>query len=102
MKHRGKSVPPPRPTYREVCSGRTGHAEVVEVAFDPEGISLHDLLTVFFTTHDPTTLNRQGGDRGTQYRSGIYVTSEAQREVEEAYASSIDERSTRDRNAKVP
>ncbi len=67
------------PTYREVCSGRTGHAEVVEVTYQPGEISLHDLLTVFLTTHDPTTLNRQGADVGTQYRSGIYVADEAQR-----------------------
>ena len=79
------------PTYREVCSGATGHAEVVEVTYDPDVISLHDLLTVFFTTHDPTTLNRQGVDRGTQYRSGIYTTSEAQRETAEAVAAEIAE-----------
>lgn len=72
------------PTYREVCSGRTGHAEVVEVTFDPEAISLHDLLTVFFATHDPTTPNRQGADVGTQYRSGVYYASDAQRETAEA------------------
>ncbi|WP_420454013.1 peptide-methionine (S)-S-oxide reductase MsrA [Rubrivirga sp.] len=79
------------PTYREVCSGRTGHAEVVEVTFDPAELSLHDLLTVFLTTHDPTTLNRQGADRGTQYRSGIYVTSDAQREVAEQVVAEIAE-----------
>jgi peptide-methionine (S)-S-oxide reductase len=72
------------PTYREVCSGRTGHAEVVEVTYDPDVISLHDLLTVFLTTHDPTTLNRQGADVGTQYRSGVYTTSDAQRKHAEA------------------
>ena len=77
------------PTYREVCSGRTGHNEVVEVTFDPEAVSLHDLLGVFFATHDPTTLNRQGADRGTQYRSGVYYTSDAQREAAEAVIAEV-------------
>ena len=77
------------PTYREVCSGRTGHNEVVEVTFDPEAISLHDLLVVFFTTHDPTTLNRQGADRGTQYRSGVYYSRDDQRETAEAVKAEL-------------
>ena len=77
------------PTYREVCTGATGHAEVVEVTYDPDAISLHDLLTVFFTTHDPTTLNRQGADRGTQYRSGVYTATDAQREQAEAVVDEI-------------
>ena len=66
------------PTYRQVCSGTTGHAEVVDVTFDPAVISLHDILSVFFTVHDPTTLNRQGADVGTQYRSAIYTRSPEQ------------------------
>jgi peptide-methionine (S)-S-oxide reductase len=66
------------PSYEQVCSGRTGHAEVVRVDFDPAEVSLRELLEVFFVIHDPTTLNRQGGDAGTQYRSGIYVHNAAQ------------------------
>ncbi|HET8737371.1 MAG TPA: peptide-methionine (S)-S-oxide reductase MsrA [Pricia sp.] len=72
---------PGKPTYREVCSGLTGHAEVVQVRFDTEIISYKDLLKVFMTTHDPTTLNRQGGDKGTQYRSVIYYHDDSQRET---------------------
>ncbi len=71
------------PTYREVCSGTTGHTEVVNVTFNPAIISLRDILGVFFTVHDPTTLNRQGHDVGTQYRSGIYTHSPEQQEVAE-------------------
>lgn len=69
------------PTYREVCSGLTGHAEVVQLTFDPEIISYKDILEIFMTTHDPTTLNRQGNDIGTQYRSVIYYHSEEQKKT---------------------
>ena len=70
-----------RPTYEQVCTGRTGAVEVVKVAFDPSVISLRELLEIFFVIHDPTTLNRQGNDVGTQYRSGIYTLHDGQREV---------------------
>lgn len=72
------------PTYRDVCSGNTGHAEVVQIRYDPEVISYADLLEVFFTIHDPTTLNQQGSDRGTQYRSAIFYHSAAQLAAAEA------------------
>ena len=73
----------PNPSYEEVCGGRTGHAEVVRVTFDPAVLSFRDLLTVFFTIHDPTTLNRQGNDVGTQYRSVVFSQTPAQRATTE-------------------
>ena len=69
----------PNPTYQDVCSGKTGHAEVVEVAYDPTKVGYEDLLNVFWTGHDPTTLNRQGPDRGTQYRSAIFYHDAGQK-----------------------
>lgn len=80
---------PGKPTYREICSGLTGHAEVVQIAFNPEVISYQDILVIFMTSHDPTTLNRQGADRGTQYRSVIYYHDEAQKEVAEIVLKEI-------------
>jgi peptide-methionine (S)-S-oxide reductase len=72
------------PTYKEVCTGSTGHAEVVQITFDPAVIPYADVLEIFFAMHDPTTLNRQGGDVGTQYRSVIYYHDDAQRHIAEA------------------
>lgn len=71
---------PGHPTYREICSGLTGHAEVIQFDFDPEIITYTEILSVFLTTHDPTTLNRQGADKGTQYRSVIFYDTQEQRE----------------------
>jgi peptide-methionine (S)-S-oxide reductase len=71
------------PSYEQVCSGMTGHAEVVQITFDPSVITFRDILNVFFTIHDPTTLNRQGADVGTQYRSAIFYHSPEQRQVAE-------------------
>lgn len=79
-----------KPTYKEVCSGLTGHAEVIQITFDPAVISYQEILEVFWNTHDPTTLNRQGNDAGTQYRSAIFYHSEAQREIAEAYKKQLD------------
>ncbi len=73
----------PNPSYGQVCGGMTGHAEVVQIAFDPQLITFKELLEVFFTIHDPTTLNRQGADVGTQYRSGIFYHSPEQKAVAE-------------------
>ena len=73
----------PNPTYEQVCSGSTGHAEVVQVAFDPGAVTYEDILGVFFTIHDPTTLNRQGNDVGTQYRSAIFYHDDDQKTAAE-------------------
>jgi peptide-methionine (S)-S-oxide reductase len=81
----------PNPSYAQVCSGRTGHAESIRVEFDPSEISFNDLLSVFFATHDPTSLNRQGADVGTEYRSAIFYSTEQQRQAAEAYIKELDE-----------
>ncbi|MCU0714637.1 MAG: peptide-methionine (S)-S-oxide reductase MsrA [Pirellula sp.] len=79
------------PTYKEVCTGLTGHAEVVAVTFDPEIVSREQILVIFFKTHDPTTLNRQGADVGTQYRSAVFYTSDEQRDAADAVIKKITE-----------
>lgn len=85
----GGSVPDP--TYEQICSGKTGHAEVIKIDYDPALIKFHDLLTVFFATHDPTTMNRQGGDVGTQYRSVIFYSTEDQKKESEAFIKDLGE-----------
>jgi peptide-methionine (S)-S-oxide reductase len=77
------------PRYKDVCSGRTGHAEVVRITYDPAQLDYADLLRVFFTIHDPTTKDRQGADVGTQYRSAIFVTSPEQRQAAQATMAEI-------------
>jgi peptide-methionine (S)-S-oxide reductase len=80
----------PSPTYKQVCGGDTGHVEVVKITFNPEQVSYRELLDIFFTVHDPTTLNRQGNDAGTQYRSVIFYTSDEQRRESEEFISQLE------------
>lgn len=79
------------PAYREVCNGTTGHAEVIHMTYDPKVVSFTELLEVFWTTHDPTTLNRQGADVGTQYRSAVFYHNEEQKELAEKYKKKLNE-----------
>lgn len=78
----GKTI---NPTYKDICNGDTGHAEAIQITFDPNKISYGELLEIFFATHDPTTLNRQGNDIGTQYRSEIFYNNKNQKDLAEAY-----------------
>ena len=80
----------PNPTYKQVCTGQTGHAEAIEVEYDPHVVSFEKLLEVFFATHDPTTLNRQGADVGTQYRSGVFYHDAEQKRIAEEVISKLD------------
>ena len=87
----GKTVDP---TYKEICGGETGHAEAIQITYDSNEISFGELLEVFFATHDPTTLNRQGNDVGTQYRSEIFYHNEMQKEISEEYFSLMSNENT--------
>ncbi|MBS1680143.1 MAG: peptide-methionine (S)-S-oxide reductase MsrA [Bacteroidetes bacterium] len=79
-----------KPTYKEVCTGLTGHAEVTQITYDPKVVSFEDLLEIFWNTHDPTTLNRQGADEGTQYRSVIFYADEEQHKIAEQYKAQLE------------
>lgn len=85
------------PTYEQVCSGATGHAEAIKIEYDPAAISFETLLAVFFTTHDPTTLNRQGADVGPQYRSAVFYTNEEQRRVAQNVMQKLRQRGAYDK-----
>ncbi|EIA08078.1 peptide-methionine (S)-S-oxide reductase MsrA [Flavobacterium frigoris] len=87
----GKTIDP---TYKEICGGETGHAEAIQITYDSNEISFGELLEVFFATHDPTTLNRQGNDVGTQYRSEIFYHNEMQKEISEEYISLMSRENT--------
>lgn len=78
------------PTYREICSGLTGHAEVIQISFNPLLVSFEELLEIFWNTHDPTTLNKQGADEGTQYRSVIFYHNESQKNLAEQYKAQLE------------
>ena len=80
----------PNPTYQQVCTGQTGHAEAVEIAYDPQQVPYEKLLEVFFSTHDPTTKNRQGADVGTQYRSGVFYHDDEQKKTAEEVIAKLD------------
>jgi len=84
----------PNPSYEQVCTGETGHAEAVQITFDPNIISFRDILDVFFSVHDPTTLNRQGNDFGTQYRSALFYHSDEQRAIADETIKRIDSSKT--------
>lgn len=81
------------PTYEDVCGGNTGHVECVKIEFDPEEVNYRDLLTVFFGSHDSTTLNRQGNDAGTQYRSAVFYSTDEQKEITENFIRELNESS---------
>lgn len=85
------------PTYKDICTGQTGHAEALQIVYDPSRISFDDLLEVFWQTHDPTTLNRQGADVGTQYRSAIFYHNEEQKQKAEEYKKELDKSGAFDR-----
>jgi len=91
----GKTV---NPTYKDICTGETGHAEAIQITFDPKKISFGELMEIFFATHDPTTLNRQGNDVGTQYRSEIFYHNDAQMQLAQDYISLLDKENTYGKN----